>query len=56
MANQLAVNSPDLSAVVPYYGVNLRLKMSQKLKHLYFCIMLVLTKELIRGFRHLKKL
>jgi hypothetical protein len=56
MANQVAVNSPDVLAVVPYYGMQPASEDVPKIKASCCCIMLVLMNELIRGFRHTRKL
>jgi len=53
MANQLAVNSPDVSAVVPYYGRHT--KMSPGSGHPYFSITRALTKGSTRASPHTKR-
>ena len=56
MANQVAVNAPDLEAAVPFYGRQPASEDVPKIRRPYYSIMPALTNESTRAFQHTKRL
>jgi len=55
MANQVAVNAPDLKAAVPFYGMQPAPEEVRKSKLPSYSIMRGLTNALIKAFQHTKQ-